>query len=158
MKLTAENRSTLGKTSATLSITNPTWTDTGSNPGLCGERPATNRLSHGTASTLGFTMSSIFLSYVVILQKSVEGFSVSVRRGPGSTGFRRPEAMAPVSPSLLPISPGLTAEGQKLAHRTFQIHLFLNFSGFLLFIALTTFHQLPDQTRPAVKSNGRMIM
>jgi hypothetical protein len=36
--------------SATLSITNPTWTDPGSNPGLRGERPTTNRLSHGTAS------------------------------------------------------------------------------------------------------------
>jgi hypothetical protein len=37
-----------GKTcpSATLSTTNPTWTDPGSNPGLCSERPATNRLSH----------------------------------------------------------------------------------------------------------------
>jgi hypothetical protein len=31
--------------SATLSTTNPTWTDLG----LCGERPATNCLSHGTA-------------------------------------------------------------------------------------------------------------
>jgi hypothetical protein len=31
--------------SATLSTTNPTWI----NPGLHGERPATNRLSHGTA-------------------------------------------------------------------------------------------------------------
>jgi hypothetical protein len=28
---------------------NPTWTDPGSNPGLRGERPATNRLSHSTA-------------------------------------------------------------------------------------------------------------
>jgi hypothetical protein len=47
MKLTAENRSTRRKTcpSATLSTTNPTMTD----PGLRGERPATNRLSHGTA-------------------------------------------------------------------------------------------------------------
>jgi hypothetical protein len=35
--------------SATLSTTNPTWADPGSNPGLRGERPATNRLSHGTA-------------------------------------------------------------------------------------------------------------
>jgi hypothetical protein len=51
MKLTGENRSTRGKTcpSATLSTTNPTWTDPESNPGLRGERPATNRLSHGTA-------------------------------------------------------------------------------------------------------------
>jgi hypothetical protein len=46
MKLTGKNRSTRGKTSsATLSTTDPTWTD----PGLRGERPATNRLSHGTA-------------------------------------------------------------------------------------------------------------
>ena len=51
MKLKGENRSIRGKTrcSATLSTTNPTWTDPGSNPGLRGERPATNRLSHGTA-------------------------------------------------------------------------------------------------------------
>ena len=51
MKLTGENRSTQEKTcpSATLSTTNPTWTAPGSNPSLAGERPATNRLSHGTA-------------------------------------------------------------------------------------------------------------
>jgi hypothetical protein len=51
MKLTGENRSTRGgKTcpSATLSTTIPTWTDPGSNTGLRGERPATNRLSHDT--------------------------------------------------------------------------------------------------------------
>jgi hypothetical protein len=54
MKLTGENRSTRGEktcTSATLSTTNPTWTDPGSNPGLRGEMPATNRLSHGTANS-----------------------------------------------------------------------------------------------------------
>jgi hypothetical protein len=46
-----KNRSTWGKTcpSATLSNTNTTWTDPGSNPCLRGERPATNRLSHSTA-------------------------------------------------------------------------------------------------------------
>jgi hypothetical protein len=51
MKLTWENRSTRGKTCpcATLSTTNPTWTNPGSNPGLRGGRPAANRLSHGTA-------------------------------------------------------------------------------------------------------------
>jgi hypothetical protein len=51
MKLTGENRSTRGKTcpSATFSTTNPTCTDPGSNPGLRGEKPATNRLRHGTA-------------------------------------------------------------------------------------------------------------
>jgi hypothetical protein len=44
MKLTGENRSTGRKTcpSATLSTTNPTWTDLGLNPGLRGERPATS--------------------------------------------------------------------------------------------------------------------
>jgi hypothetical protein len=54
MKLTGENRSTRGKTcpSATLSTTNPTWTDPGSNPSLPGGRPAANRLSHGTAYSL----------------------------------------------------------------------------------------------------------
>jgi hypothetical protein len=35
--------------SATLSTTNPIWIDPGANPGLRGERPATNRLGHGTA-------------------------------------------------------------------------------------------------------------
>jgi hypothetical protein len=52
MKLTGENRSTRREKTcpgATLSTKNPTWTDPGSNPGLSGERPATNRLSHGTA-------------------------------------------------------------------------------------------------------------
>jgi hypothetical protein len=51
MKLTGENLSTRGETcpSAILSTTNPTWTDPGLNPGLRGETPATNRLSHGTA-------------------------------------------------------------------------------------------------------------
>jgi hypothetical protein len=51
MKLTGETRNTRGKPrpSATLSTTNPTWTDLGSNPGLRGGTPANNRLSHGTA-------------------------------------------------------------------------------------------------------------
>jgi hypothetical protein len=50
MRLTGENRSTPGKAcpSDTLSATNPIWNDPGSNPGLRGGRPATNRLSHGT--------------------------------------------------------------------------------------------------------------
>jgi hypothetical protein len=47
-----ENRRTRRKTcpSFTLSTTNSTWIDAGANPGLRGERPATNDLSHGTAS------------------------------------------------------------------------------------------------------------
>jgi hypothetical protein len=35
--------------SATLSTTNPSWTDLGSNPGRRGGRPAINRLSYATA-------------------------------------------------------------------------------------------------------------
>jgi hypothetical protein len=44
MKVTGENRSTEGEIcpSATLTTTNPTWTDPGSNLCLRGERPATN--------------------------------------------------------------------------------------------------------------------
>jgi hypothetical protein len=38
--------------SATLSTTNPTWPDPGSNPGRRGGKPATNRLSYGVAWTL----------------------------------------------------------------------------------------------------------
>jgi hypothetical protein len=61
MKLTGENRSTRRKTcpSATLSTTNPTWTDPGSNPGLRGERLATNRLSNGTACDSSLLQSDI---------------------------------------------------------------------------------------------------
>jgi hypothetical protein len=48
--LTGETRRTRRKTcpSATLSTTNPTWIDSGANPGLRGERPTTNDLSFGT--------------------------------------------------------------------------------------------------------------
>jgi hypothetical protein len=49
--LTGKNRRTWRKTcpSVTLSATNPTSIYPGTNPGLRGERPPTNRLSHGTA-------------------------------------------------------------------------------------------------------------
>jgi hypothetical protein len=61
MKLKGENRSTLGKTchSATLSTTNPTWTEQGSKPDLRGERPATNRLRHGKAYFRQWVVSNI---------------------------------------------------------------------------------------------------
>jgi hypothetical protein len=52
-----------GKTcpNATLSATNPTWTDPGSNPGLRGGRPAANSLSPGTAwpHVLGGTVQNV---------------------------------------------------------------------------------------------------
>jgi hypothetical protein len=46
------NRRTLRKAcpSATLSITNPTWSKQDPNTGLCFERPMTNHLSHGRRS------------------------------------------------------------------------------------------------------------
>jgi len=50
MILKWENRTTGRETcpTATLSATNLTWTGVGSNVGLCGETPDTNRLSQGT--------------------------------------------------------------------------------------------------------------
>ena len=51
MILTVENRCVRWKTyySATSSTTNLTWTDLRLTPGLCGDMPASNRLSHSTA-------------------------------------------------------------------------------------------------------------
>jgi hypothetical protein len=44
--------------SATLSTTNPTWPDPGSNPGRRGGKPATNRLSYGAAQRVRYFLSS----------------------------------------------------------------------------------------------------
>jgi hypothetical protein len=41
---------------ATLSTTNPTWPDPGSNPGRRGGKPATNRLSYGAALCWGLVL------------------------------------------------------------------------------------------------------
>jgi hypothetical protein len=61
---------------ATLSTTNPTWTDPGSNPGLRGGRPATNRLSHGTA--LAYCVASLLSTVIrVILKTEAVRFSGS---------------------------------------------------------------------------------
>jgi hypothetical protein len=51
MILTGENGITRGKpcSYAILSTINSTRNDSGANPGLCDERPATNRLSYATA-------------------------------------------------------------------------------------------------------------
>jgi hypothetical protein len=59
MKLTGENRSTRGKIcpSATLPTTSSKCTGLGSNPGLRGGRPATNRLSRDKVTTLHVTIS-----------------------------------------------------------------------------------------------------
>ena len=45
--------------SATLSTANPTKTDPGSNPGLRGETPVTNRLSNGTALCIALRIYTI---------------------------------------------------------------------------------------------------
>jgi hypothetical protein len=65
MKLTGESRSTRGETcpSATLSTTNPTWTDPGSNPCLRGEMLATNRLSGKMLSTESSEICYLHLFY-----------------------------------------------------------------------------------------------
>jgi hypothetical protein len=72
--LTGENRTTGGKTcpSATLSPTNPTWTDLGSNAGLRGGRPAANRLIHG-AAYMGVTLTSDGRDDKDICKKTVQG-------------------------------------------------------------------------------------
>jgi hypothetical protein len=69
MKLTWQNRSTWGKTypSTTFSPTNPTWTDPGSNPGLRGETPATNRLSHDTLTKFRINILLSSLRFKVFL-------------------------------------------------------------------------------------------
>jgi hypothetical protein len=69
MKLTGENRTTRGKTCpiATLSTTNPTWTDPGSNPGLRGERSAKRTYLDG----------SITNSYYQSLQVKVSVLNVA---------------------------------------------------------------------------------
>jgi hypothetical protein len=61
--------------SATLSTTNPTWTDSGSKPGLRGDRPVTISLSRGTAS-LGTYITVI---HSCTLQMAVDNSTASLR-------------------------------------------------------------------------------
>jgi hypothetical protein len=53
--------------SATLSTTNPTWPDPGSNPGCRGGKPATNRLSYGAAFRVGLVPSDTFLAFLGVV-------------------------------------------------------------------------------------------
>jgi hypothetical protein len=77
MKLIRENRNIRGKAcpSATLSTTNPTWIDPRSNPGLRGENPGTNRLSHGKAEF------SLVKSYQFLGAHQVGVVSIATRYG-----------------------------------------------------------------------------
>jgi hypothetical protein len=59
----------LGEKPATLSTTNPTWIDPGTNPGVRGERPATNDLSHGTTpSQISVLKNIVSVEYMRKLQ------------------------------------------------------------------------------------------
>jgi hypothetical protein len=71
---TEENRRTQRKTcpSATLSTTNLTWIDPDANPGLSGERPATNRLSHG--------MAKLFISHTLIRNNETRHINIQQAR------------------------------------------------------------------------------
>jgi hypothetical protein len=62
--LTGENRRTRRKTcpGATLFTINLTRIDPGANPGVCGERPATNDLSHGTSVLFPYCETPSFIS------------------------------------------------------------------------------------------------
>jgi hypothetical protein len=51
--------------SATLSTTNSTWSDPRVNPHIRGERPTTERLSHGTA--LSLSLINFILSFHLAL-------------------------------------------------------------------------------------------
>jgi hypothetical protein len=61
--LTEKTRITWRKTcpSAILSTTNPTWIDLDTKPGLRGEKPATNNMSHGKAYD---HISEVFIKFV----------------------------------------------------------------------------------------------
>ena len=54
---------------ATLSTTNPTWNYPGSNTGFRGERPATNRLSHGTDSVWKLPNLPVIVLWMVNVRK-----------------------------------------------------------------------------------------
>ena len=72
MKLTGETEVLGGgkKTcpSATLTTKNTTWTAPGSNPGLRGESPATNRLSHGTARHFVLRHDGLLIANLVVTE------------------------------------------------------------------------------------------
>jgi hypothetical protein len=57
--------------SATLSTTNPKWPDLGSNSGRRGGKPATNRLSYGTAQLTVFT-----LNYYTLLFPNAQNYCI----------------------------------------------------------------------------------
>jgi hypothetical protein len=126
MILTGEPKNSEKKTcpSATLCTTNPTWTDPGAKPGLCGERPATNRLRHGTVWWLvclplepqfaGSNQADSFWGLMVIKHRMSWDFTASYRsfRSIKKRYFERLNSSfpSPVPPALrLDDSPGRIA-------------------------------------------------
>jgi hypothetical protein len=63
MILTGRNRRPQGETclSTTSFATNPVWIEPGANPSLRNDRPATNRLSHGTACHVSLNNNCVTL-------------------------------------------------------------------------------------------------
>jgi hypothetical protein len=70
--------------SATLSTTNPTWPDPGSNPGRRGGKPATNRLSYGAPEHY---VNDIFVSWNRIIQMPTNGPAQLYIRNGDSNSF-----------------------------------------------------------------------
>ena len=94
MELTGENRSTRWKTcpNATLSTTNPTWTDHGIEPG-----PPLNRLSHGTAIMhLNTAQSYAFQSLRYVLYAQHHSVAVSELRSQLITWPSRTPDLSPL--------------------------------------------------------------
>jgi hypothetical protein len=80
-----------------LSITNPKWTDPGSNPGHSVGKPATNRLSYGTASTCPKTFT--FCSWYIIVTWSAKN-KVSERDSTAALSLRFSSKRRFVMPSV----------------------------------------------------------
>jgi len=78
--LTRDNTSTWRENcwSATPSTTNLTWTDLGWNPGLRGDRPATNHLSHGKAFGIGQKQYTLNQSLVPHLPPTFEQHNLTI--------------------------------------------------------------------------------
>jgi hypothetical protein len=74
MILTGENGRTWRETcpSASLSTTNPTWTDMSANPGRHREMPVTNHLSHDMACKL-YKCSVLYMSRIKGLLDEIGG-------------------------------------------------------------------------------------
>jgi hypothetical protein len=75
-----ENRRTRRKTcpSATFFTTSPTWTEPDANLGLCGERPATNHLSHGMAYLISLCFGQNVDNFYVLRPRTITYFKITV--------------------------------------------------------------------------------